>query len=224
VSDLCFFKPKLEKYSKADLYKVTNHIIKTFGLVTTKLKESKSKYIERTILVSKPSESRPFYTLTTVGMGAAVMKNIPPSYRQSGIGRAELLICLPPDWDLKNREDKWFWPIAYLRAFMQYPFSQKTWLGYEHTIQLGRKLPGTNFKGILFDYPYHINKTDYKVELENGEIVWFFQIIPLYSTEAVYKTEEDYKALKKLIADKYGVVDPYRINVLSKIKHEDQDL
>ncbi len=220
VIDLCFFKPKLEKYSKADLYKVTNHIIKTFGLVETKLKETQSKHIVRTILISKPSEARPFYTLTTVGMGARVMKNIPPSFRQEGVGRAELLICLPPTWDLKDRDEKWFWPIAYLRALMQYPFAQRTWLGYEHTIQLGGKLPGTNFKGILFDYPYYINKTDYKVELENGEYVWFYQLIPLYSNEAFYKNEEDYNALKKLMGDRYGVVNPRRINVLTKLKSD----
>lgn len=217
---MCFFKPKLQQYSKADLYRVTTHIIKNFGLVETKLKESKSKHIERTILISKPSEERPYYTLTTLGMGAAVMKNIPPSYRKQNIGRAELLICLPADWDLKSRDEKWFWPISYLRALMQYPFAQKTWLGYEHTIQLGGKLPGTNFKGILFDYPYHISKVNSKVELENGEIVWFYQIIPLYSPEAVYKNEEDYKTLKNLIKENYGVVDPNRINVLTKLKQD----
>lgn len=217
------FKPKLHTYSKKDLYRVTNHILKTFGLVETKLKESKSKYIERTILVSKPSEKRPYYTLTTLGMGAAMMKNIPPSYRNQGVGRAELLICLPADWDLKNRDEKWFWPISYLRALMQYPFSQKTWLGYEHTIQLGGKLPGTNFKGILFDYPYRIEQTDYRVELANGEFVWFYQIIPLYSNETVYKNEEDYKTLKNLLKEKYGVIDPNRVNVLGKLQESHRD-
>ena len=215
---MCFFRPKLHTYSKKDLYTVTNHIIKTFGLVETKLSESQSKYIERMILISKPSEERPFYTLTTLGMGADVMKNVPPSYREKHVGRSELLICLPQTWDLRSRDEKWFWPISYLRALMQYPFSQKTWLGYEHTIQLGGKLPGTNFKGILFDYPYHIQKSDYKVQLENGEYVWFYQIIPLYPNEAVYKNEEDYKTLKNLLQEKYGVVNPSRINVLSKLE------
>ncbi|HPX71660.1 MAG TPA: suppressor of fused domain protein [Acholeplasmataceae bacterium] len=215
---MCFFKPKLHQYSKKDLYTVTNHIIKTFGLVETKLRETKSKHIERTILISKPSEKRPFYTLTTLGMGAAPMKNLPPSVRKEGFGRAELLICLPSTWDSKDRDEKSFWPIAYLRAFMQYPFNQRTWLGYEHTIQFGGKLPGTAFKGLLFDYPYHIEKTDYKVQLENGEYVWFYQIIPLYANEAVYKNEEDYRALKRLLEEKYGVVNPNRINVLSKLK------
>lgn len=215
---MCFFKPKLQQYSKKDLYIVTNHIIKNFGLVETKLKETQSRYIERTILISKPSEERPFYTLTTLGMGARVMRNIPPSFAKEGVGRAELLICLPKDWELKNRDEKWFWPISYLKALMQYPFQQKTWLGYGHTLQLGGKLPGTDFKGILFDYPYHISKTNYKVELENGEVVWFYQVIPLYSTEAVYKNEEDYETLKQLLQEKYGVVNPKRLNVLSKLK------
>ncbi len=214
---MCFFRPKLHVYSKKDNYTITNHIIKTFGLVETKLKETQSRHIKRTILISKPSESRPYYTLTTVGMGAQVMRNIPPSYRKDGVGRAELLICLPKNWDLKNRDEKWFWPIAYLKALMQYPFQQRTWLGYEHTLQLGGKLPGTEFKGILFDYPYHIKKSDYKVQLENGEYVWFYQIIPLFSTEVVYKNEEDYNALKKLIQENYGVVNPERFNVLSKL-------
>lgn len=216
---MCFFKPKLQTYSKKDLYTVTNHIINTFGLVQTKLKETKSKYIERTILISKPSEERPFYTLTTLGMGAAIMKNIPQVYRkEQKVGRAELLICLPPTWKIDSREEKWFWPVAYLKALMQYPFAQRTWLGYEKTFQLGGTLPGTRFKGLLFDYPYQINKTDYKVELENGEVVWFHQIIPLYSNETVYKTEEDYNALKKLLGEQYGVVNPNRINVLTKLK------
>ncbi|HHT82353.1 MAG TPA: suppressor of fused domain protein [Acholeplasmataceae bacterium] len=215
---MCFFKSKIEKYSKKDLYTVTNHIINTFGLVEKKLRETKSKYIERTILISKPSEKRPYYTLTTVGMGARVMRNIPQSLRKEGVGRAELLICLPKNWDLKDRDEKWYWPIAYLRAFMQYPFAQRTWLGYEHTIQLGGKLLGTNFKGLLFDYPYEIKKSDYSVQLENGEKVWFYQIIPLYANEAVYKNEEDYKTLKKLLGEKYGVVNPRRPNALSSLK------
>ena len=33
------------------------------------------EHIERTISISKPSEKRPFYTLTTLDMGASPMKN-----------------------------------------------------------------------------------------------------------------------------------------------------
>ena len=52
-------------------------------------------------------KDRNFYTLVTMGMGAHRM-NVPEDLSEYKLQRAELVICLPPYWDLESEKEEWY--------------------------------------------------------------------------------------------------------------------
>lgn len=68
------------------------------------------------------TEERNFYTLITGGMGAYLM-NVPEEYEMDR--KAELMINLPPDWQVKNQGEEWYLPIRWLKTLAKLPISSK---------------------------------------------------------------------------------------------------
>lgn len=62
------------------------------------------------IAIIPPAADREWYTLATMGMGARWMR-VPAALADKGVDRAELVVCLPPDWRLGEREERWYWPL-----------------------------------------------------------------------------------------------------------------
>ena len=54
------------------------------------------------------------YILLTHGMGAHAM-NVPEDLAGQKLERAELFICLPPDWKVGEEGEAWYWPIRWLK-------------------------------------------------------------------------------------------------------------
>ncbi|MDR2905930.1 MAG: suppressor of fused domain protein [Helicobacteraceae bacterium] len=185
-------------YQEDELDCVSEHIVKYFGRSKNIYRELVSPDIHVDIAIIAPTTEHNYYTLVTIGMGALPM-NVPEKLRGEGLDRAELLICLPPDWkldDLSNEE--WYWPLRWLKYLARLPISENSWLGWGHTIghPEGESFaPNTQLSNILLLSPGGFDEESFACELPNGEIVNFYQMIPLYEEETQFKLKANVEML-----------------------------
>jgi tetratricopeptide (TPR) repeat protein len=185
---------KLEIYSAEELEALEAHIEKYFGPYRNVYHEVASLDIHVDIAIVEPSRQRNYYALITMGMGARKM-NVPGASKDQD--RAELIICLPPDWDLDKLEDeRWYWPLRWLKILARLPITDNTWLGWGHTIPNGEPFAdNTKFCALLLLNPGAFGKKSAYCKLPNGERVNFYQVVPLYEEETQFKEKNNVQIL-----------------------------
>ena len=220
----------LETYDDADWDTVQEHIAKYFGDYDNVMHEIASEGVHLDVCVIPPREEHNYYTLVTLGMGAHKM-NVPEELADQKLERAELLINLPPDWNLTQeamRDDKWFWPIRILKSTARYPLRERdTWLGWGHTLGDDDGVPfsdGTKLCGALLLSPGVFGEDSYVCKLADGDEVNFYQLIPLYKEEIDFKREHGVDELLEKCSDEtLEVIDPQRLNVITDADKIDYD-
>lgn len=188
-----------ELYDDDELDVIEDHIKEYFGEFPTVFHEIHSPDIHCDIACIPPTKERNYFTLVTMGMGAHIM-DIPDELDPDEHGRAELLICLPPDWKLGESTDEWFWPITLLKDLARLPINCSTWLGYGHSVDNQKPfVDGSEFCGSLIlradDLRSDLDPGACECLLPSGEGVNFFQVVPLYREEMNYKIDFDTKGL-----------------------------
>jgi tetratricopeptide (TPR) repeat protein len=189
-----------EMYSEAELDALESHITKYFGTYKNVFHEFASPDIHVDIVVIEPTPERNYYVLCTMGMGARRMA-VPPECEN--LERAELLVCLPPDWKLeKINEEEWYWPLRWLKILARLPIEENTWLGWGHTVPNGEPFAtNTSFTTVLLLNPGAFNEAAQECTLPGGEIVNFYQMVPLYEEESQFKINNKAERLLSLLED-----------------------
>ena len=204
-------------YSEEEADKVESFISENFGHFDSVFHEFASDEIHVDICIIPPTNERNFITLVTMGMGAKKM-NVPSDMKDQPRSRAELLICLPPDWPLSKdslEEGKWYWPIYLLKALTRLPFGENSWIGYGHSIEFGEPFDeSTQQKGAMLVNPQFANSN--QCSLTKRKVINFYQIIPLYKEEMDFKMEHDAEELLKFFTKEDMIVNPIRKSVLNR--------
>ena len=163
-----------------------------------------------------PSEERNYYVLVTMGMGAHWMK-VPEELAEYKLERAELAVCLPPDWNLQSDDEKWYWPIRMLKVLARLPISEDTWLGWGHTVDNGESFDeSTQMCGCMLINPANFEETANICSMPDGSEVNFYQAIPLYNEEMAYKMDNDAETLLNIMDDTILIINPNRKNYCKK--------
>lgn len=197
---------KVEVYTEKELNVIESHITKRFGKYGNVFHEIVSPDIHVDICVIEPTKKRNYYTLVTMGMGAHKM-NVPTDLDSYKLNRAELLITLPPDWDVNNHNETYYWPLRWLKVMARLPIEYDTWLGWGHTVPNGEAFAeNTNLSGMLVTMPYFFEEKSASCELPDKNIVRFYQLIPLYESEMEYKIEHGAEALENLFPDDFNMI------------------
>ena len=212
-----------EIYTEEELNAVETHITSHFGEFKNVFHEIVSPDIHVDICMIEPTSERNYYTLVTMGMGAHRM-NVPEELRKHKIERAEVLITLPPDWQLPSgdlevedaSDEKWYWPLRWLKVLARLPGEHDTWLGYGHTVPNGKPFAeNTELCGVLLTMPYFFGHEASVCPLPDGDEINFYQVIPLYDNEMNFKIENDAESLENLFPDDFDmVVDITRKNLV----------
>lgn len=202
-----------ELYSEEELDAVENHIQRHFGPFDQVFHEIVSPDIHVDIAIVKPTPQRNYYVLVTMGMGAHYM-TVPEELADAGVDRAEMVICLPPDWNITGKDEKDYWPIRWLKILARLPGEQDTWLGWGHTVPSnGPFAENTGLCGIMLVTPGAFGPAAATCILPNGEEINFYQAIPVYEEEMEFKIAHGADALLEKINKKYlEVVDIHRSN------------
>ena len=207
---------KLPKvYAENEIDALEAHISKVFGKYDKVLHEIASPDIHVDIAVIEPSAEHDYYTLVTMGMGAHRM-NVPKELRERHLERAEMLICLPPDWTLNSSEEKFYWPLRWLKIMARLPIEQNTWLGWGHTVPNGEPFAeNTSLCCMLVLSPARFDGESTVCEMPDGSRVVFYQLVPLYDDEMNFKLQNGADALlDKMSGETAAVVDINRPSVL----------
>ncbi len=200
-------------YEEKQLNAVEAHIEKYFGKIESVFHELVSPDIHVDIHVIEPSEERNYYTLVTTGMGAFLM-NVPQHYSHLNISRAEVMIHLPANWDIKDDAEVNYWPLRWLKIMARLPIEQNTWLGYGHSVPNGGSFSEMDrFTALMLLTPALAEGGADVCKLDNGEEVNFYNLIPLYEEEINYKLEHGSEALIEMFKKKG--IGPYEVFVVN---------
>lgn len=199
-----------ELYTEEQIDAVEKHIENYFGPYANVFHEIVSPDIHVDIAIIDPTPERNYYTLVTMGMGAHLM-NVPADLDEYQLKRAEMMICLPPDWELQNSDERWYWPLRWLKIMARLPIEHDTWLGWGHTVPAGEPLAdNTELNTILLICPVSFGEDSFCCTLPDGEEVNFYQMIPLYEEEVAYKLALGAEGLIEALPDEALVVDVNR--------------
>ena len=133
-------KAQPEFYSEDDLTRLEAFIAETFGAFDSVLHEMVSPDIHVDIAAVPPAGDRKYYTLVTMGMGAHRM-NVPPELREYRLERAEIAVCLPPDWRLDSPDERDYWPIRWLKVLARLPINATPGWASDTPSPIARRLP-----------------------------------------------------------------------------------
>lgn len=187
-------------YSPEELGILEDHIFDYFGEVDDVFNETLSPDIRVDIAIIKPTPERNYYTLVTMGMGAHRMA-VPEDLSDLNFERAELMICLPPDWDVTSSEETDYWPIRWLKIMARLPIDHDTWLGWGHSVPTGGFIGNSDFECFLMVSPGDFDYKGYECEMPDGSLINFYQLVPLYAEEMEYKLENGTEALLELMTN-----------------------
>lgn len=215
--------PDAEMYDEEEMDAVEEHIKEYFGEFPTVYHEIHSPDVHIDICIVPPTAEKNYYTLITMGMGAHVM-DIPEDLDPQKYGRAELLICLPPDWRVGESDEEWFWPITLLKNLARLPINCETWLGWGHSIDNQQTFSrGTSLCGSILIRPEDVPDGADSCELPNGDSVTFFEVIPVYREEMAFKIDNDTETLLGLMNGVSHITDISRPNCCEGYEHTEED-
>ena len=193
-------------YTEKEIEKVTAYIEQQYGKSELVAHEMVSPDIHCDIVIVPPTDELPFYKLVTMGAGAYKMK-LPNELKSEVCDRAEYVIFLPKDWNIKSDKEEDWWPIRMLKTIARLSVNSDDWLCYSHTVNLtedGSPIAGnTKFNScVLIESRGKDNQ--YVKPLKLGlfaKKVAFYQLYPLYQEELEYKLEHSFDELMEKIDD-----------------------
>lgn len=197
-------------YSDEERNAVLNHIECYFGRVDNLFHERVSPDIHVDVYVVEPTPERNYYTLVTCGVGAYSMKT-PEGLSEKQFGRMELVICLPPDWQVESDEERWFWPVRCLKTVGRLPVESGCWMGYGFSFSYENTIAeGVPFCSVALLGVQEGDERSGACRLPNGDRVNFYQLIPLYPKELKMKINKGLDAMVDAMRDVDHVVDIHR--------------
>ena len=206
-----------ELYEEREINLLETYITEQFGAFESVFHEIVSPDIHVDIAIIPPSEQKNYYTLVTMGMGAHRMQ-VPPELSDYQLERAEIVACLPADWELSNSDEKWYWPLRWMKILARLPIEQDTWLGFGHTVPNGEPF-AENTKLCCMLLTEALCKTEETfLTLPNQEVIRFYQMFPIYEEEMNEKIAGGAEALLQKFGDGTlsPVIDPHRNNVCAQ--------
>ncbi len=204
-----------EMYTEKEVDTIEAHITKHFGKFEKVFHEIVSPDIHVDIAIIPPCQERDYYILVTMGMGAHRM-NVPKELSKQKLNRAEMIICLPPDWKIGNDSEEWYWPLRWLKIMARLPIEQNTWLGWGHTVPNGEPFAeNTKLSGMVVSLPEQFDEKSFICAMPGRSRVIFYHLVPLYDEEMDYKLQNDAEALfEKMGNEMMTVININRKNTM----------
>jgi hypothetical protein len=136
----------------------------------------------------KPDASRPFHVLVTSGMSATPMT----TRAGADVAKfAELIVLLPESWPVGESDERFYWPIRWLKMLARLPYDFSTWLGMGHTVPNGDPprpfAPGTERCAMLVLKSISLPIEAQSMTLADGSVLEFFALYPLHRAELELK-------------------------------------
>jgi len=196
---------------------ITAHVEQYVGEPASVFHELISDLVHVDVHLVEPTRKRNYFTLFTTGMSDRPMA-APEELDDCRF--AEVLICLPPDWKLSQKDfgdERNYWPIRWLKLLARLPHQYDTWLFTGHTIPHGDPASpfadNTELCCALLRRPLLFGEEFPLLELDD-RMIHFLALTPLYAEEMDYKLRKGFQSLEERLDDA-GVtelLDLHRVN------------
>lgn len=186
----------IELYSPEELDAIDSHIEKNFGRILDLYEQKDPTDIKTDIAVIAPTRKYPYFTLVTRGMGAHVMNTANKSF-----SRAELVICMPANWDPDSKNDKDSWVFDLLSNLSRLPINKNAWLGWGHSVDYCKPFNAETDLCAVVLLNAMFGRDSWRCKLPEGDHVNFYQIIPVYRIELDYKNSRNVESLINIMGD-----------------------
>lgn len=215
-----FTPPQGEEHIEA----IGAHIERHLGPVSGVFHEIISDLVHIDVHVVPATEQFPYLRLVTSGMSDLPM-TVPDEVDADVPRYMELMVTLPADWPISQdafEDERNYWPVRLLKGLARLPHEYDTWLGFGHTIPNGHPsepyAPGVGFDGAIVLPPVTTPEDFAELALEDGKVISFMTIIPLYPEEMDLKLKKGAEALLDRFHAKniQDVIEPGRVNVARK--------
>ncbi|MDO4864411.1 MAG: suppressor of fused domain protein [Ruminococcus sp.] len=186
-------------YTPEQAEALEEHITEHFGDFPKVFRDNSPSDVKVDIAVIPPDDDRYFVTLVTMGLGAYRMR-LPKELRTQKLDRAELVLCLPANWDFDTENPHTMWPVELLNRIAHLPVRHRSWIGWGHSVDYSKPFTeDTDLSAVLLLSP-SFGREAAVCRLPDGEAVNFYQVIPLYDIEMRYKIDHGTDAL----LDRFG--------------------
>jgi len=201
---------------------ISDHIERHYGKIEMVYHEVISDLVHIDVHWVAPSGVRPYHTLVTSGMSDRPMR-APEGAEAFRYG--EMMICLPPTWRMSMEDwedEKWYWPVRWLKILARFPHEYDTWLAPSHTVP--NEDPPQPFASntklccSLVMPPLLAPEGFSELKISDEKTIRFCSLVPLYREEMEFKLKRGFDSLVELL-DKNKVtelLDVGRRNVCKK--------
>jgi hypothetical protein len=172
---------------------IVKHIERHLGEPSTVFHELISTTVHIDVHIVPPNPGRPWVSLVTSGMSDLPM-NAPEGAEAFRL--AELMIRLPADWKLDEesmKDEANYWPLRMLKSLARFVHEYETWLSYGHSIPNGNPpepfAENTPFTGVILSAPWYGDGEFASLKLADGNVIHFWSLIPVHSSEMDFKLE-----------------------------------
>ena len=205
------------EYTQNERIEIIKFIEENFGRIEKIYQDVGFKNFYLDIAQIKPTKEKPYYTLITLGMGEHKMYN---QNNENFSSFAELIISLPPDWNLDD--ENYTWVIDELMHLAYIPFTfyfSYEWGHLENNFESFSS--NTKLSALTILYPEMKKENSGLLKLENRNLQ-FYQIVPLYDEEYTFALKNGMKNLLLLDVEKKisFVIDMNREKVLEYSEEE----
>ena len=188
--------PHISAASASYRQEIVAHIEKHLGPITaTFRREDSDSPID--LLWLRPGANRPYHTLITLGLSDRPMDIPDDVANKNAAERAELMIMLPPEWNISPdnlKSEQGYWPIAWLTMLADFARAPGNWLGTGYVFPNGdpmTEIADTPFSGILVLPPFVSHAHEACVfHSRDGTRLNLYALIPLYPGEIELKTAQ----------------------------------
>jgi hypothetical protein len=204
------------------IQKVTEHLEKHVGPPARVLHELVSDLVHVDVHLVEPTTERSYYTLVTSGMSERPMAA--PEDSQD-CRYAELVICLPPNWPMTEKEfedERNYWPIRWLKTLARLPHQYDTWLYASHTVPHGDPpepyAANTKLCCALLLRPVLFGDDFMSLKVNDEKTIDFLSLVPIYQEEMDFKLKKGLDPLLEKLenAEVTELLDINRKNVCKK--------
>ena len=204
-------------YTESEMEQYETYIAEQFGEFDGVFHEIVSPDIHLDVIIVPPTAENNYYKLITMGMGAYKM-NVPDELSPYELERAELILYLPPTWNVGSDKEEDYWPIRQLKGTARIPVQCDTWLGYGHTVSADAEntpyADNTGFCSMMLLDGVNPSGEELNLRMESIGKINFYQLFPLYKEELEYKQGTDADALLDLFdeSDRTPIINISRKN------------
>ena len=184
------------RYTENERIEIIKFIEENFGKVEEIYEIGYDNYYLDVAQIN-PTKEKPYYTIITLGMGEYKMYN---QNNENFSSFAELMISLPPDWSLDDKN--YTWAIDELIQLAYIPFTYffaYEWGHLENNFEPFSS--NTKLSAVTLLYPEMKKENSGLLKLENRNLQ-FYQIVPLYDEECTFALKNGMKNLLLLDVEK----------------------